>query len=362
VDIKILVYSEDEKIGASERMQDFDVVIVSYAKLSYDFRVNKSKIHDIYWFRIILDEAHYIRNRGTQISRAVAQLNGERRWCLSGTPIQNNMDDIFSLIYFLKYSPWADYNWWNQNINRNLQCPRNKDKAVKLFNAIIKPIMLRRTKQQHKAMLKLPDKTEAVVVVPLSEEEREKYNNFYLASKKKYQEILESRSLNNCYQFIFTMLTKLRQFCDHHLLSVKKSKHTKNEKIIEQLLARIEKRIYCRNLQKSEQREYEEVRGRGERRSGAAAAEEEEGEGSPQQHRVQACVVGAALERVLPGRLDGRREETQLPHLPHFRVRKPRRDYLRPLWMRPLHGELAQLEPHVSLLQSHPQEGGSVRP
>jgi SNF2 family DNA or RNA helicase len=268
VDIKILVYSEDEKISASERLQDFDVVIVSYSKLSYDYRVNKSKIHDIYWFRIILDEAHYIRNRGTQIARAVAQLNGERRWCLTGTPIQNNMDDIFSLIYFLKYSPWADYNWWNQNINRNLQCPRNKDKAVTLFNAIIKPIMLRRTKQQHKAMLNLPDKTEAIVVVKLNAQEKEKYNNFYLASRKRFQEILESRSLNNCYQFIFAMLTKLRQFCDHQLLSVKKSKHTKNEKIIEQLLARIEKRIQMRNLQKMEQREVEEGPGEGDGASG----------------------------------------------------------------------------------------------
>ena len=82
------------------------------------FHVTKQGIFKYDWFRIILDEAHYIKGRVIQIARAVFNLKSQINWCLTGTPIQNKLDDIFSLIHFIRYSPWSDYTWWNSYINK----------------------------------------------------------------------------------------------------------------------------------------------------------------------------------------------------------------------------------------------------
>lgn len=73
------------------------------------------------WHRIILDEAHYIKGRVIQTSKAVYELNSTYRWCLTGTPIQNAVTDIFSLIHFIKYTPWSEFACWNRFIVKPLE-------------------------------------------------------------------------------------------------------------------------------------------------------------------------------------------------------------------------------------------------
>ena len=147
--IKILVYSEDERVDMSEDIRSFDIVIVSYNKLAYDFHKGDSKLHKAYWYRIILDEAHYIRNSRTKMAIGCQTLLGERRWCLTGTPIQNGIEDVYSLILFLNYSPWSERSWWTENIAQALEDPMRRSNALNLLKTIIGPIMLRRTKAQH---------------------------------------------------------------------------------------------------------------------------------------------------------------------------------------------------------------------
>jgi hypothetical protein len=258
--ISILIYSEDEKVDMGKDIRSYDVVLVSYNKLSWDYRNNKSRIHTAYWYRIILDEAHYIKNRKCQHSKAVCALQGERRWCLTGTPVQNNLDDLYSLITFLRYSPWSDYFWWNHNINRNLEDPAKKHKALELLSKILKPIMLRRTKQQHKELLGLKSKTISICEVTLTEDERACYSSYFVKSKQKIHEMLSSLnvSLSNCYMTIWPMLMKLRQLCDHTILSRKKPKSTPPEGVIAGVLKNIEKRLQERRLMAAELKEDEE--------------------------------------------------------------------------------------------------------
>lgn len=258
VPIKVLVYSEDEKVDMFDDIRSFDVVIVSYNKLSYDFKTGKSKIHGAYWYRVILDECHYIRNRRTQLSKAVCALKGERRWCLSGTPIQNSMDDLFSLVAFMNYAPWSDYHWWNQNINMGLADPQRKAHALSLMNKILKPVMLRRTKQQHQHLLGLKTKTVSVEYITLNPEDRERYDSYYLKSKKTFQDLMQQGNLNNCYMTIWPMLMKLRQLCDHFLLAKSQPRALPAESIIASVLQQIEKRLEERRLMQAELTEEEE--------------------------------------------------------------------------------------------------------
>lgn len=64
---------------------------------------------DYHWDRIILDEAHTIKGKSTNCARAAYNLNTDIRWCLTGTPLQNNLDDLFSLFHFLRIDTFSDY-------------------------------------------------------------------------------------------------------------------------------------------------------------------------------------------------------------------------------------------------------------
>ncbi|AQL02939.1 Helicase-like transcription factor CHR27 [Zea mays] len=96
------------------------------------------------WFRVVLDEAQTIKNYRTKVSRACCGLRAQRRWCLSGTPIQNKIDGLYSYFCFLKYEPYSKFSNFKymikHQITRDLVC------GYKKLQAILKIIVLRRTK------------------------------------------------------------------------------------------------------------------------------------------------------------------------------------------------------------------------
>lgn len=96
------------------------------------------------WFRVILDEAQTIKNHRTQVARACCSLRAKRRWCLSGTPIQNAIDDLYSYFRFLKYDPYAAYKSFYNTIK--VPISRNSLHGYKKLQAVLRAIMLRRTK------------------------------------------------------------------------------------------------------------------------------------------------------------------------------------------------------------------------
>lgn len=96
------------------------------------------------WFRVVLDEAQSIKNHRTQAARACWGLRAKRRWCLSGTPIQNAIDDLYSYFRFLKYDPYAVYRTFCSSIK--VPISKSPSKGYKKLQAVLKTIMLRRTK------------------------------------------------------------------------------------------------------------------------------------------------------------------------------------------------------------------------
>lgn len=96
------------------------------------------------WFRVVLDEAQSIKNHRTQVARACWGLRAKRRWCLSGTPIQNAIDDLYSYFRFLKYDPYAVYKSFCSTIK--VPISKNPAKGYRKLQAVLKTIMLRRTK------------------------------------------------------------------------------------------------------------------------------------------------------------------------------------------------------------------------
>ena len=185
-------------------------------------RPSTSPLFTMRWFRAVLDEAHIIRNRLTEQSKACFLLQAERRWTLTGTPIQNKLDDVFPLLHFLREDPWSDLGWWRRVIAKPFE---DKDaKALQRLKAVLQPLLLRRTKDMKNAngegILDLPPREEEVYKLVFSETERDFYQAVYTRSKTQIEGYVKEGSILNKYIQVLTLLLRLRQACDHPYLCV----------------------------------------------------------------------------------------------------------------------------------------------
>lgn len=196
------------------------------------------------WFRVILDEAQSIKNYKTQVARACWGLRAKRRWCLSGTPIQNSIDDLYSYFRFLKYDPFSVFKSFCSQIKAPIQ--RNPVSGYKKLQLILKTIMLRRTKRtlvKGEPIISLPPKTITLKKVDFTDEERNFYRRLEAESRAQFAKYAAAGTVKQNYVNILLMLLRLRQACDHPLLvkeftpsthrrlSVEKAKEIPEEKL-----------------------------------------------------------------------------------------------------------------------------------
>ncbi|XP_052180410.1 helicase-like transcription factor CHR28 isoform X2 [Diospyros lotus] len=171
------------------------------------------------WFRVVLDEAQSIKNHRTQVARACWGLRAKRRWCLSGTPIQNAVDDLYSYFRFLRYDPYAVYKSFCSTIKVPIN--RNPTNGYKKLQAVLKTIMLRRTKGtllDGEPIINLPPKSVELKKVDFTKEEREFYCRLEADSRAQFAEYAAAGTVKQNYVNILLMLLRLRQACDHPLL------------------------------------------------------------------------------------------------------------------------------------------------
>ncbi|XP_010278306.1 PREDICTED: helicase-like transcription factor CHR28 isoform X1 [Nelumbo nucifera] len=171
------------------------------------------------WFRVVLDEAQSIKNYRTQVARACWGLRAKRRWCLSGTPIQNAVDDLYSYFRFLRYDPYAVYKSFCSMIK--IPINKNPTHGYKKLQAVLKTIMLRRTKGtiiDGKPIITLPLKSIELKKVDFSKEEWDFYSKLEADSRAKFKVYEDAGTVKENYVNILLMLLRLRQACDHPLL------------------------------------------------------------------------------------------------------------------------------------------------
>ncbi|KAL3324815.1 hypothetical protein AABB24_038758 [Solanum stoloniferum] len=211
--------SKDAKVLARS-----DVVLTTYGVLASEFSAENAEdsggLLSIRWFRVVLDEAHTIKSSKSQISNAAAALIADRRWCLTGTPIQNNLEDIYSLLRFLRVEPWGSWAWWNKLIQKPFE--EGDERGLKLVQSILSLIMLRRTKsstdREGRPILVLPPADIQVIYCELTEAEHDFYDALYKRSKVKFDQFVEQGRVLHNYASILELLLRLRQCCDHPFL------------------------------------------------------------------------------------------------------------------------------------------------
>ncbi|PIA25059.1 hypothetical protein AQUCO_12900001v1 [Aquilegia coerulea] len=171
------------------------------------------------WFRVVLDEAQSIKNHRTQVARACWGLRAKRRWCLSGTPIQNHIDDLYSYFRFLRFDPYASYKSFCSMIK--VPISRSPTHGYKKLQAVLKTIMLRRTKGtllDGEPIINLPPKSVELRRVDFSMEERDFYSKLEADSRAQFKVYAAAGTVKQNYVNILLMLLRLRQACDHPLL------------------------------------------------------------------------------------------------------------------------------------------------
>lgn len=213
-----------------------NVIITSYGVVLSEFRqfasqsvlttAASSGLYSVDFFRVILDEAHLIKNRRSKSARACYELKATHRWVLTGTPIVNRLEDLFSLVRFLKVEPWSNFSFWKTFITVPFE---SKDylRALNVVQTVLEPLVLRRTKMMKtpdgEPLVPLPTRTIAIEEVDLTEQERQIYDHIFTRAKRAFNDNVEAGTLLKSFSTLFAQILRLRQCCCHPVLTRKKA-------------------------------------------------------------------------------------------------------------------------------------------
>ncbi|OWK06174.1 HLTF, partial [Cervus elaphus hippelaphus] len=220
VHLNFYVYYGPDRVRDPTLLSKQDIVLTTYNILTHDYG-GDSPLHSIRWLRVILDEGHAIRNPNAQQTKAVLDLEAERRWVLTGTPIQNSLKDLWSLLSFLKLKPFVDREWWHRTIQRPVTM--GDEAGLRRLQSLIKNITLRRTKTSKikgKPVLELPERKVFIQHITLSDEERKIYQSVKNEGRATIGRYFNEGTVLAHYADVLGLLLRLRQICCHtHLLA-----------------------------------------------------------------------------------------------------------------------------------------------
>lgn len=208
-----------------------DVIITSYGIVlsEYNQMLSVAGHDDMYhdgifslnFFRVILDEGHSIKNRQAKTSKACYELSAEHRWVLTGTPIVNRLEDLFSLVRFLRVEPWSNFSFWRTFITVPFES-KEFMRALDVVQTVLEPLVMRRTKDMKtpdgQPLVPLPPKTMEIIDIELSKPERDVYDHIFTRAKKTFSANVERGTVMKAYTTIFAQILRLRQSCCHPIL------------------------------------------------------------------------------------------------------------------------------------------------
>ncbi|KAH7107135.1 SNF2 family N-terminal domain-containing protein [Auriculariales sp. MPI-PUGE-AT-0066] len=198
-----------------------EIVVTSYGVLSSEHSraTNKFKppIFTVEWLRVVLDEAHNCKSRSSKTAKAVCALQARRRWCLTGTPIVNRLEDLYALLKFLQYQPWSEFSFFRSFITVPFQ--DNDPKALDIVQIILESCLLRREKDMKDAdgvrIVDLPPKNVSIQRLQFSVAERKVYNMLYRRARATFLSLDERNLVGKNYSSILAHLMVLRRAVLH---------------------------------------------------------------------------------------------------------------------------------------------------
>ena len=209
--LRVLTLQGSQRRKLYPHIRHADLVISSYAILQRDG--DKLALEN---FEIIaLDEAQHIKNPAASVTQAACKLRATQRLCLSGTPVENNLGELWSLFNFLLPGFLGTLTKFRQHYQNPIEKEENEERSQELSQRLA-PLILRRTKDE--VATELPPKTILVHPVELSSKQKDLYETVRATMDKNVRQAIAARGLEQSQFAILDALLKLRQICCHPAL------------------------------------------------------------------------------------------------------------------------------------------------
>ena len=207
-DLRVLCLHGKERKALFEDIHNHDLILSTYPLMIRD----KSLILNHEFHMLILDEAQSIKNSKALTTQVILQIKAKHRVCLTGTPMENHLGELWSLFHFLMPGLLRDLKSFNKNYRHPIEKNGDQDKRARLIK-LTKPFMLRRTKAA--VAPELPEKIEMIRYVELSGPQRDFYETIRIAMNEKIQKEISRLGFAKSQIVILDALLKLRQVCCH---------------------------------------------------------------------------------------------------------------------------------------------------
>ena len=228
--LRCLVLHGAGRHAVADAVAEHDVVIAPYSLLQRD----RARWLAHQWHLVVLDEAQNIKNASTHAAQVVSEMQARHRLCLSGTPMENHLGEIWSLFHFLMPGFLGSQQRFKEVFRTPIEKQGDSTRMAQL-RARITPFMLRRTKALVAA--ELPPKVESVMPVELGGAQADLYETIRLGMEKTVRDALQSKGLAKSQITILDALLKLRQVCCHpQLVPLDAARKVKTSAKLEQLM------------------------------------------------------------------------------------------------------------------------------
>ncbi len=204
--LRVLLLHGKERAGLFDTIGDYDLVLTTYALLGRDEAALRAHRYHL----LILDEAQYIKNSRSKAAQTARLLDARHRLCLTGTPVQNHLGELWSQFHFLMPGLLGDERGFNTAFRKPIEQGADMGRKDLLVRRL-KPFMLRRTKD--KVATELPPKTEIILPVELGGTQRDLYETVRVAMDRKVRDEIDRKGLARSHIVILEALLKLRQVC-----------------------------------------------------------------------------------------------------------------------------------------------------
>ncbi len=211
--VLILQGSQRKKLFA--QMATHDIVVTSYALLARDIDQLKEQRFHI----AALDEAQHIKTPGTQVAQAARELQARHRLCLSGTPIENHLGELWSLMAFLMPGLLGKHDDFTAKVRTPIEKHQDEDARQRLVRQV-GPLILRRTKDE--VAKDLPPKTEIIHTIELNDQQKDLYETVRVLMDKRVRDAVAAAGMESSNIVFLDALMKLRQICCHPQILDKK--------------------------------------------------------------------------------------------------------------------------------------------
>ncbi len=206
-DLRVMTYSGLDRAGLAEHFAEHDLVLTTYGLMRRDVET----LRGVSWRCLILDESQAIKNPDSQTAKAARVIKADRRLCMTGTPLENRLDELWSQLHFLNRNMLGSRTSFDARFGK--PAAQGVDEARELLQRVIRPFVLRRTKEA--VARDLPEKQESVIHCEMTPAQAKVYSRLRDHFRSEILAAVDAHGLERSKIKVLEGLLRLRQAACH---------------------------------------------------------------------------------------------------------------------------------------------------